>query len=110
MRCASCSFENPEGKKFCEECGAKLVHVCPSCGAEVRPTAKFCGDCGASLMAPSPPPPPLIAAPSTPATYTPKHLAERILAEQAALEARGSAQGERKTITALFADLKGSTA
>jgi hypothetical protein len=45
-----------------------------------------------------------------PAAYTPLHLAERIRAEQAALEARGSTDGERKTITALFADLKGSTA
>jgi predicted ATPase/class 3 adenylate cyclase len=48
--------------------------------------------------------------PSTmrPITYTPRHLAERILAEQAALEARGAPDGERKTITALFADIKGS--
>lgn len=45
-----------------------------------------------------------------PVRYTPQHLAERILAEQAAMESRGSANGERKTITALFADLKGSTA
>ena len=44
----------------------------------------------------------------TPASYTPPHLAERILAEQAAMESRGAADGERKTITALFADLKGS--
>jgi class 3 adenylate cyclase len=45
-----------------------------------------------------------------PASYTPQHLAERIRAEQAAMESRGAANGERKTITALFADLKGSTA
>jgi class 3 adenylate cyclase len=45
-----------------------------------------------------------------PAAYTPPHLAERIRAEQAAMESRSSANGERKTITALFADLKGSTA
>ena len=45
-----------------------------------------------------------------PVSYTPQHLAERILAEQAAMESRGAANGERKTITALFADLKGSTA
>ena len=45
-----------------------------------------------------------------PSTYTPQHLAERIRAEQAAMESRGAADGERKTITALFADLKGSTA
>jgi len=48
--------------------------------------------------------------PQAPASYTPSHLAERIRAEQAALEAKGSTDGERKTITALFADLKGSTA
>ena len=48
--------------------------------------------------------------PQAPASYTPPHLAERIRAEQAAMESRGSAEGERKTITALFADLKGSTA
>src|SRR5262245_48536564 len=46
----------------------------------------------------------------SPVSYTPSHLAERILAEQAAMASRGSAEGERKTITALFADLKGSTA
>ncbi|MBI3801338.1 MAG: AAA family ATPase [Deltaproteobacteria bacterium] len=46
----------------------------------------------------------------SPASYTPKHLAERILTAQAALEARGATDGERKTITALFADIKGSMA
>src|SRR5918999_2539864 len=44
----------------------------------------------------------------SPIVYTPRHLAERILAEQQALEARGAPDGERKTITALFADIKGS--
>ena len=56
----------------------------------------------------SPQPPTLN--PQSPSSYTPAHLAERIRAEQAAMESRGSADGERKTITALFADLKGSTA
>jgi predicted ATPase/class 3 adenylate cyclase len=51
-----------------------------------------------------------LPSPQPPATYTPKHLADRILAEQAAMEARGAPDGERKIITALFADLKGSTA
>src|SRR5215468_5725926 len=46
----------------------------------------------------------------SPATYTPPHLAERIRAEQAALEARGATDGERKTITALFADVASFTA
>ncbi|MBI3801522.1 MAG: hypothetical protein HY268_31700 [Deltaproteobacteria bacterium] len=59
----------------------------------------------------TPAPPRSAPAPAQPpASYTPPHLAERIRAEQAAMEARGASDGERKTITALFADLKGSTA
>jgi len=50
----------------------------------------------------------LQSVPASPRAYTPRHLAERILAEQAALEAHGAPDGERKTITALFADIKGS--
>src|SRR5262245_37841126 len=46
----------------------------------------------------------------SPASYTPAHLAERIRAEQSAMEARGGTDGERKTITALFADIQDSTA
>jgi class 3 adenylate cyclase len=49
MRCSSCGFENPEGMKFCGECGTKLAHVCPSCGHELRPTAELCGKCGTAL-------------------------------------------------------------
>src|SRR5215510_4360161 len=49
MHCPSCGFENPEGMKFCEDCGIKLVHVCPTCGQDLRPNAKFCGHCGSSL-------------------------------------------------------------
>src|SRR5262249_29256765 len=52
----------------------------------------------------------LLVKPQPPISYTPAHLAERIRAEQVALEARGATDGERKTITALFADLKDSTA
>jgi class 3 adenylate cyclase/tetratricopeptide (TPR) repeat protein len=112
MRCASCGFENPEGMRFCEECGTKLVGACPSCGQQVRPTAKFCGACGTTLTQPLPAlgAQVMVANSQPPASYTPPHLAERIRAEQAALEARGTVDGERKTITALFADIKGSMA
>ena len=59
----------------------------------------------------TPSPPSGEASPSPPpVSYTPPHLVERILAEREAMEARGGTEGERKTITALFADLKGSTA
>src|SRR5262245_43271892 len=73
---------------------------------------------GGAVLAPQPPSqgavlPQLVppaAASSSPIAYTPRHLAERILAEHAALEAHGAPDGERKTITALFADIKGSMA
>src|SRR5499433_2583368 len=111
MRCLSCGSDNPDGAKFCIECAAPLQKRCPSCGAENLPRAKFCGDCATPLTARSPVAEPrALTSSSPPSSYTPKHLAERILAEQAAMEARGAPDGERKTITALFADLKGSTA
>ncbi|MEH6577671.1 MAG: adenylate/guanylate cyclase domain-containing protein [Amphritea sp.] len=109
MRCASCGFENPPGAKFCNQCGEALARTCPGCGQTVRPEAKFCDQCGTSLTASS-------ATAITPTEavapihYTPQHLAERILAEQAALQARGAEAGERKIVTALFADTAGSTA
>jgi class 3 adenylate cyclase/predicted ATPase len=104
MHCPQCQYPNKDTAKFCEECGAKLVEVCPQCGHQASPAAKFCAECGAALTGKTKNQP-LIPNPQSPAAYTPRHLAER-----EALEARGAPDGERKTITALFADLKGSTA
>ena len=92
MHCPSCGFENPEGLKFCNECGAPLRMPCAQCGFANQPQAKFCGECGASLSPHSPVFP----------RYTPAHLAEKILTSRSALE------GERKQVTVLFADLKSS--
>src|SRR5712692_1708834 len=121
MQCPRCQHENNEAAKFCEECGTKLIRACPGCGHEVGPRAKFCPECGTPLARQSGLPvssskfqvsssQPLTPNPQPPSSYTPPHLAEQIRAEQAAMEARGATEGERKTITALFADLKGSTA
>src|SRR6266571_6431560 len=114
-RCASCQTDNPPENRFCEQCGARLEASCPQCGNAVRPGGRFCGACGYRLSEPDPATPAATQAPGAPPTpvrgpiaYTPRHLAERILAEQAVLEARGAPDGERKTITALFADIKGS--
>ncbi len=98
MKCPRCQFENREQIRFCEECGAKLEQACPSCGAAVPPDRKFCGACGQGLAV-APHPAPKFASPQT---YTPRHLAEKILTSKSALE------GERKQVTVLFADLKGS--
>ena len=110
MRCTACQYENRAGRRFCAECGAPLAIACPSCGFANEAGEKFCGGCGIALTGPTPASPsqPLAPPAQTPRSYTPRHLAERILAEQAALEARGAPDGERKTITALFADIKGS--
>ncbi|KVO92703.1 adenylate/guanylate cyclase domain-containing protein [Burkholderia ubonensis] len=115
MRCAHCGFDNPAGVGFCETCGAVLTRTCPRCGHESGASAKFCSECGAPLADAGPSPRPRLSAgpagPSmAPIHYTPQHLAERIRAEQAAMEARGGTAGERKTVTALFADMAGSTA
>src|SRR5438477_8956622 len=131
MRCPQCQHQNGETAKFCEECGAKLISACPQCGQQINPTAKFCPECGTALtgksrakrrngetakrkttadFGPRTSDPRLQTLDTRPVSYTPPHLAERIRAEQAAMEARGGSDGERKTITALFADLKGSTA
>jgi Double zinc ribbon len=96
MQCPRCQHENPAGQKFCGECG-RLAAVCPPCGTSNAPGQKFCGECGASLGQEA-----AAGKFASPEAYTPKHLAEKILTSKSALE------GERKQVTVLFADLKGS--
>src|SRR5713226_6687098 len=110
MLCPSCQHDNPQGAKFCNACGTKLDSACPQCGQVNPPGSRFCNECGTPLTKQSGvrSPESAVASPQPPISYTPKHLAERILTEQAAMEARGTREGERKTITALFADIKGS--
>ena len=111
MRCTFCECNNPAGAKYCADCGARLAQRCPCCGHESSPVAQFCVECGSRLPRPTGiSEPPSGSTTLSPIYYTPRHLAERILAEQEAMEARGNKAGERKTITALFADMAGSTA
>ena len=103
MDCPSCGTENPDAAKFCDSCGMSLAAACARCGHRNRPTSRFCMECGGPLTGPAQSStPPRVPAPS-PHSYTPKHLAEKILASRGALE------GERKQVTVLFADIKGST-
>jgi class 3 adenylate cyclase/tetratricopeptide (TPR) repeat protein len=97
MRCLQCQHENRPHAKFCEACGGALTRPCPNCGTRLSASSKFCSECGHPLAEP-------VAQPrySSPESYTPKHLAEKILTSRSALE------GERKQVTVLFADLKGS--
>jgi class 3 adenylate cyclase len=103
MKCSKCSFENPSGMVFCGQCGTKLAFLCPSCGFANPEGFAFCGKCGSQLSSE-------VAGSAlrlsgrftSPQAYTPKHLAEKILTSKSAFE------GERKQVTVLFADMKGS--
>src|SRR3989338_8185608 len=98
MQCPRCRHENPPQAKFCLECGARVALTCAKCGVELPGGAKFCLECGAPVSAEATVPSRF----ASPEAYTPKHLAEKILTSRTALE------GERKQVTVLFADLKGS--
>jgi predicted ATPase/class 3 adenylate cyclase len=99
MECVRCHQECLPGAKFCAECGAPVPRGCAQCSAALPPGAKFCPECAH---------PTGVSAPAVetrfvaPVNYTPHHIAEKILSSRSALE------GERKHVTVLFADLKGS--
>jgi len=101
MRCAKCGTDTTTGKKFCAACGSPLSSRCPKCGAEHAPSSGFCEDCGTALAG--------NAGPA--ATGTPKAASTvpeiRLTPEQP--NASATIDGERKTVSALFADIRGST-
>ena len=100
MKCPKCQFENREGVKFCEKCGGKLELICPECKARIPLDREFCGECGHDLSKSAE------ASPidfDQPQSYTPKHLADKILTN------RSSIEGERKIVTVFFADVANYT-
>jgi class 3 adenylate cyclase/tetratricopeptide (TPR) repeat protein len=98
MPCPQCQQENPRSAKFCNACGAALELRCGGCGHANPAASRFCNECGRPLDRGATP----TGRFASPQAYTPKHLAERILTSRGALE------GERKQVTVLFADVKGS--
>src|SRR5215475_10343120 len=96
MKCPRCQHENPPHAKFCLECGANLALTCAKCQSTLPTGAKFCLECGEPVATSA------ASRFAAPETYTPRHLAEKILTSKTALE------GERKQVTILFADLKSS--
>ncbi len=99
MNCPQCGQDNPPHARFCLGCGTRLASACSACGTELPASARFCLQCGQPVAAAGATTGSRF---STPESYTPKHLAEKILTSRSALE------GERKQVTVLFADLKGS--
>ena len=94
MKCAKCGAENREGAKFCNECASPTEASCPKCGSKNKPGSKFCDECGTSLV--------------LSATASPKNPNDSSIRVNDSAIAENLA-GERKTVTALFADIKGST-
>ncbi|MFQ6024021.1 MAG: adenylate/guanylate cyclase domain-containing protein [Acidiferrobacterales bacterium] len=99
MKCPKCQHDNPSQAKFCLECGSRVALACRKCGTELPAGAKFCLECGEPITER----PPAETRFKSPDAYIPKHLAERILAT------KGTLEGERKQVTVVFADIKGST-
>ncbi len=104
MKCLNCQFENQPSANFCSNCGYKLELTCHNCGELVSPEDQFCSNCGAELQLASE----HVQAPTTKEkthllSHTPNHLAEKILRERSSLE------GERRTVTVLYADAVGFT-
>src|SRR4030042_3978394 len=107
MKCPKCQAQNPEGMKFCVECGKKLEIICPKCGFSNSPIFKFCGECGHDLSLPLRPIPKELSFEEKPATiqrYLPKDLTQKIIAQ------RDKIEGEPKQGTVMFCDIEGFTA
>lgn len=104
MKCPACEFTNDIDDSFCGVCGVSLLRRCTQCDAELKPGRKFCTKCGAGTTPSGSTEAPQDVPARRVVDYTPKHPADKILQSKSALE------GERKTITIVFADLKGSTA
>src|SRR5215472_4145878 len=99
MLCAKCGTESKTGRKFCANCGSALAIRCPKCTAENEPLSKFCEDCGAELI-PAPP--------GVRVDVTPQPQGEIQVAATVNDTAGEAIDGERKIVTALFADIKSS--
>src|SRR6516165_9851069 len=94
MLCAKCNSENLADAVFCAECGTRLEVKCPSCAIANPQGSKFCRKCGTALGTNAS----TIDRQSAPAPVLVTHAS-----------APENIEGERKTVTALFADIKGST-
>jgi class 3 adenylate cyclase/tetratricopeptide (TPR) repeat protein len=103
MICPQCQRENLPDSIFCDRCGMRFETVCSHCDEPNRLDATFCRICGQLIDQTATTAPARVSGVPTPDSYVPKHLAEKILASRQSLE------GERKQVTVLFADIRGST-
>ncbi len=113
MLCLNCSYQNPDDARFCQNCGQPLERACTNCGTLNAPMAKFCKNCGTRLSAQPAPAQGSVNLSIDPTLHDPRHTrlaasAPRQLADK--MRAATHLAGERRVVTALFADVVGSTA
>jgi len=113
MQCLNCSYQNPDDAKFCQNCGQPLARACSNCGTPNAPAAKFCKNCGTRLETQPSQTQEISDLSTDPALQDPRHArlaasAPRQLADK--MRAAANLAGERRVVTALFADVVGSTA
>src|SRR5262247_2032983 len=97
MQCPRCRKDAPSGSEFCPQCGVNLFAACWRCGTVNAFDHKFCRECGQSQATKG-----HAVGSVQPQRKTPPSLAEKIL------ESRSAVEGERKFVTVLFADIRGS--
>lgn len=94
MICQQCHESNPTTAKFCLNCGSALIARCTNCQTVLPTGAKFCMSCGQQVGGATTADREQL---SKLAAATPSSLANKIRAVQ-------PTAGERKVVTALFAD------
>ena len=116
MNCPQCATVNPDAAKFCFNCGHALAVNCPNCGTNLPAGAKFCFNCGHQMgaalpAAPAPVAPPAPVAKTPPAeSRLQQFIPKELLAKLESARTGGGMEGERRVVTMLFCDVKGSTA
>lgn len=113
MICSHCQTANPQGAKFCVNCGQALAVVCPNCSTTLLTGARFCSNCGHNLAATASAPKPTAPAAGRvdqPSNSLHRFIPKELMIKLESARASGGMEGERRIVTMLFADVKGSTA
>ena len=100
MQCANCGHHNTDDAKFCARCGTALTLVCGVCSTPAEAGAAFCTNCGAGLA----------QSEQTSDSELTRYVPQELLTKLESARAGRAMAGERRTVTMLFADIKGSTA
>jgi class 3 adenylate cyclase len=103
MDCLKCGASNPAESQQCLNCGSALAEPCSSCGALVAFSSRFCSNCGARSERSRE----AFAEQDWEDIGAPLRLSQPLV--RRVLDPRALLEGERKQITVLFADIKGST-